>query len=130
MLAAAFACPPSFAMQRRAAPSACAKPSVECVRVRNARGEALSVALDAGPPDAPIALLVHGYRDSGNGRVPTALRDEFARRGARVRTARVDLSGNGESEGEFQFSNYRDECEVRSLDGRREESGSQAYDSF
>lgn len=76
--------------------------------VRNPRGEALSCVLDPGLPSQPVAVFVHGFRDSKNGRCVRSVAEELAARGL-WRTLRFDCSGNGQSEGAFQFANYEQE---------------------
>lgn len=78
--------------------------------VRNANGISLSCLLDEAPNhEAPLYVLVHGFRDSKNGRFISNLAFELHKRGAQ--TCRFDCTGNGGSGGHFQYANYRSEAE-------------------
>ena len=61
----------------------------------------LSAAQDA-------AVLVHGLTDHRDGFVLPQLAGALA--GAGVGSLRLDMRGNGDSEGEFEFANMRDEA--------------------
>jgi uncharacterized protein len=111
--APALACPPG----RRPSARRChARMSAATpFSVRNARGERLACLLDvpsshAAPAPAPVAVLVHGFRDSKEGHCISTVAAELLARSV-FQCVRFDCSGNGESEGTFQFSNYRDEAE-------------------
>lgn len=87
--------------------------------VRNNRGERLcallckSDASDKQPRTVyqqfsqRVAIIAHGYRDSKRGIFVERLSRALLPR----QTIRFDMSGNGESEGKFQFGNYQDEVE-------------------
>lgn len=81
-----------------------------CFSVKNNRGEALSCILDAGLESKPVAVFVHGFRDSKNGSCVRGVSSELAARGT-WRILRFDCSGNGQSEGQFQYANYEEEME-------------------
>jgi uncharacterized protein len=86
-------------------------PALTRFQVSNARGEKLVCVLD--PPRASaasVAVLVHGFRDTKDGPCISSVAAELSSRGV-YRCLRFDCHGNGESEGAFQFSNYRDEVE-------------------
>ena len=53
-------------------------------------------------------MLVHGLTDHRDGFVLPQLAAALA--GAGVSSLRLDMRGNGESEGEFEFANMRDEA--------------------
>jgi pimeloyl-ACP methyl ester carboxylesterase len=79
------------------------------IQVRNARGERLAALLRT-PMGAPVGrcmVIAHGFRDSKHGRLVATLSEAMDW----TQTIRFDMSGNGESEGSFRFSNYADECE-------------------
>jgi uncharacterized protein len=78
-------------------------------QVRNARGERLAALLRTpiGAPAGHCIVIAHGFRDSMHGRLVTTLAEALDR----TQTLRFDMTGNGESEGPFRFSNYADECE-------------------
>ena len=56
-------------------------------------------------------MLVHGLTDHRDGFVLPQLAAALA--GAGVCSLRLDMRGNGESEGEFEFANMRDEARPR-----------------
>ena len=78
--------------------------------IKNARGEALAVVLDEGSPGTDdVVVVCHGFRSSKEGATPSLIARGLAARG--VAAARFDFSGNGESEGEFEYGNYKSEAE-------------------
>ncbi len=78
--------------------------------IHNANGVSLSCLLDKSPSDkAPLYVLVHGFRDSKNGKFISKVADEMFLQGAQ--TCRFDCTGNGESGGQFAYANYRSEAE-------------------
>ena len=56
-------------------------------------------------------MLCHGLTSHRDGFVLPELAEALARAG--VSSLRLDLRGNGESEGDFQFANIRDEARPR-----------------
>lgn len=88
------------------------KVEAEKFSVRNALGVTLSCVMDKDATldsRAPLYVLVHGYRDSKYGKLVSSVAAELNARGRR--TVRFDCTGNGESGGEFTYSNYRGEAE-------------------
>lgn len=78
--------------------------------VQNASGVSLSGIMDlTSNAGAPVFVLVHGFRDSKNGRFVTKVAQELTSRGKK--TVRFDCTGNEESGGEFTYSNYSGEAE-------------------
>ena len=59
-------------------------------------------------PPQDAAVLVHGLTDHRDGFVLPRLAAALA--GAGVCSLRLDMRGNGESEGDFEFANMRDEA--------------------
>lgn len=93
-------------MASAATPSATPTPFM----VQSADGISLSCLLDQAPNSkAPLYVLVHGFRDSKNGRFISKLASEMYVRGAQ--TCRFDCTGNGESGGQFAYANYHSEAE-------------------
>ena len=56
-------------------------------------------------------MLCHGLTDHRDGFVLPELAEALARAG--VSSLRLDLRGNGESEGDFEFANMCDEARLR-----------------
>lgn len=54
----------------------------------------------------PVVLLAHGYMSSRNSELLVRLSTALART-AQLSSFRFDFSGNGESEGEFRYGQYR-----------------------
>ena len=79
--------------------------------VTKKNGVCLSCILDpvTSNQEAPLYVLVHGYRDSKKGRFMMKLVNELSSRG--VRTARFDTTGNGQSAGDFTYADYFGEAE-------------------
>lgn len=75
-----------------------------CARGRATKQKSVSAAQDA-------AVLVHGLTDHRDGFVLPQLAHALA--GAGVCSLRLDMRGNGESKGEFEFANMRDEARPR-----------------
>lgn len=94
----------------RAARMDAVPPAPRCLTVRGARGDAMAVTLAGGPAAAPVALLVHGFRDSQHGRCVSAAAAALAAGGA-WRPARMDCAGNGDSGGRFAFAGYAADAE-------------------
>ncbi|KAL3535602.1 hypothetical protein ACH5RR_004063 [Cinchona calisaya] len=62
---------------------------------------------ETGSPD--VVILCHGYRSSKESRTIVEIADALKK--DKISTFRFDFSGNGESEGTFQYSNYSGEVE-------------------
>ncbi|XP_062210218.1 uncharacterized protein LOC133911815 isoform X2 [Phragmites australis] len=77
--------------------------SQEKIEIRNRYGEKLvGVLHEAGSKD--IVVLCHGFRSSKESRTMLSLADALA--SEKISIFRFDFSGNGESEGTFQYGNY------------------------
>ena len=110
-----------LAKRRMATVAAAAKLTETTVEFRNHRGEKLIGTL-VEPPSAsvnsdnnsstsssaaqPVALLAHGYMSSRNSELLVRLSTALAR-SAGLSSFRFDFSGNGDSEGEFRYGQYR-----------------------
>lgn len=119
-------------LKRRSATAAALQETV--VEFRNHRGEKLvGTLVDPPPQDStgnaassstptdinatsssssnasgsrPVVLLAHGYMSSRNSELLVRLSTALARN-AQLSSFRCDFSGNGESEGEFRYGQYR-----------------------
>ncbi|KAD2028397.1 hypothetical protein E3N88_41993 [Mikania micrantha] len=85
-------------------------PGIEQKRViiQNNCGEKL-VGLLHETGSKEIVILCHGFRDSKDHNMMVGLAFALEKHG--ISAFRFDFSGNGESEGEFQFGNYRKEVD-------------------
>jgi alpha/beta superfamily hydrolase len=82
--------------------------SQEKVVITNSYGEKLvGVLHEAGSKD--IVVLCHGFRSSKESRTIMSLTDALT--SEKISVFRFDFSGNGESEGAFQYGNYYKEVE-------------------
>ncbi|MCO5574276.1 hypothetical protein L7F22_028058 [Adiantum nelumboides] len=73
------------------------------IRIPNSLGEALVGVLDtSGSSD--IVVLCHGFRSSKESSTLTSIASRLVETG--FSPFRFDFSGNGESDGEFQYGNY------------------------
>jgi alpha/beta superfamily hydrolase len=54
----------------------------------------------------PVVILAHGYMSSRNSELLVRLATAFAR-SCKLASFRFDFSGNGDSEGEFRYGQYR-----------------------
>ncbi|XP_041997257.1 uncharacterized protein LOC121747307 isoform X1 [Salvia splendens] len=81
--------------------------------IRNKHGEKLvGILHDTGSPQ--LVLLCHGFRSSKNDEILVSIGAALEKEG--ISAFRLDFSGNGESEGTFQFGNYSKEVEdIRSV---------------
>lgn len=88
-------------------PSATSVCSQERVVIHNRHGEKLvGILHDTGSKE--VVIICHGFRSSKD-RIPmTALAAAFEKEG--ISAFRFDFPGNGESDGSFQFGNYRREA--------------------
>lgn len=68
-----------------------------------------SSSSNAGSQAAPVVLLAHGYMSSRNSELLVRLSTALAR-SCQLSSFRFDFSGNGESEGEFRYGQYRCVC--------------------
>ncbi|XP_078432096.1 uncharacterized protein LOC144703722 isoform X2 [Wolffia australiana] len=78
------------------------------VSVTNNHGETLVGVLHESGSKG-LVVLCHGFRSSKEEKVILNLVAAISRE--RISTFRFDFSGNGESEGSFQYGNYRKEAE-------------------
>ncbi|KAL5228152.1 hypothetical protein ABZP36_016417 [Zizania latifolia] len=76
--------------------------------ITNKHGEKL-VGLLQHMGSNKIVVLCHGFRASKNDSIIVDLANALTKQGIGI--FRFDFSGNGESEGEFQYGNYRKEAE-------------------
>lgn len=83
------------------------------VTIVNKRGEKLvGVLHEAGSTN--LVLLCHGFRSSKDDNILVNVAAALEKEG--ISAFRLDFSGNGESEGSFQFGNYSKEVEdIRSV---------------
>jgi len=80
----------------------------EKIVIRNRYGERLvGVLHEAGSND--IVVLCHGFRSSKDGRTILSLANALA--SENISIFRFDFSGNGESEGTFEYGNYYKEVD-------------------
>jgi len=80
----------------------------EKIVIRNRYGEKLvGVLHEAGSND--IVVLCHGFRSSKDGRTILSLANALA--SENISIFRFDFSGNGESEGTFEYGNYYKEVD-------------------
>jgi uncharacterized protein len=80
----------------------------EKIILENNSGEKLSGILqDAGSNE--LVILCHGFRSSKESKTISHLGDALASKG--ISSFRFDFSGNGESEGNFEYGNYYKEVE-------------------
>ncbi|XP_042002298.1 uncharacterized protein LOC121751590 isoform X3 [Salvia splendens] len=79
----------------------------------NKHGEKLvGILHDTG--SSHLVILCHGFRSSKNDKILVSIADALEKEG--ISAFRLDFSGNGESEGSFQFGNYSRELEdIRSV---------------
>jgi pimeloyl-ACP methyl ester carboxylesterase len=57
-------------------------------------------------PLPPVVILAHGYMSSRNSELLVRLATAFAR-SCKLASFRFDFSGNGDSEGDFRYGQYR-----------------------
>lgn len=82
--------------------------SQQKIVIKNKHGENLVGLLhEAGSKE--LVILCHGFRSSKESKTISSLSDSLT--SENVSTFRFDFSGNGESEGTFQYGNYRKEVE-------------------
>ncbi|KAK8446584.1 hypothetical protein SEVIR_9G509500v4 [Setaria viridis] len=82
--------------------------SQEKIVIRNRHGEKLfGVLHEAGSKD--IVVLCHGFRSSKEGRTILSLANALT--SEKISIFRFDFSGNGESEGTFEYGNYYKEVD-------------------
>ncbi|CAL4913077.1 unnamed protein product [Urochloa decumbens] len=82
--------------------------SQEKIVIRNRYGEKLvGVLHEAGSKD--IVVLCHGFRSSKEGRTILSLANALT--SEKISIFRFDFSGNGESEGTFEYGNYYKEVD-------------------
>lgn len=78
------------------------------VTILNKRGEKLvGILHDAGSPE--LVVLCHGFQSTKEYKIMVNFAAALEKEG--ISTFRFDFSGNGESEGSFQFANYAGEVE-------------------
>ncbi|KAJ3671157.1 hypothetical protein LUZ60_008583 [Juncus effusus] len=76
--------------------------------IQNQHGEKLvGVLNDAG--SKKVVILCHGFRASKDDNIMVNLSAALTKNG--ISTFRFDFSGNGESEGKFEYGNYRKEAD-------------------
>ncbi|CAL5184620.1 unnamed protein product [Lathyrus oleraceus] len=80
------------------------KPSVQRIIIPNKHGEKLVGTLHESGTPTDIVILCHGFRCSKDNNLILNL--AVALENAQVSSFRFDFSGNGESEGSFQYGNY------------------------
>ncbi|WIA35809.1 hypothetical protein OEZ86_004196 [Tetradesmus obliquus] len=72
--------------------------------------EAPHQAAAAAAGTAPVVILAHGYMSSRNSELLVRLATAFGR-SCKLASFRFDFSGNGDSEGEFRYGQYRSEAQ-------------------
>ncbi|KAL6577523.1 hypothetical protein OROMI_009851 [Orobanche minor] len=78
------------------------------LKILNKHGQKLvGILHDTG--SLQLVILCHGFRSTKENRIMVTLAAAFEKEG--ISAFRFDFSGNGESEGTFQFANYFDEVE-------------------
>ncbi|XP_058758262.1 uncharacterized protein LOC131631485 [Vicia villosa] len=85
------------------------KPSVQKIIIPNKQGEKLVGTLHESGTTTDIVILCHGFRCSKDNNLILNL--AVALENAQISSFRFDFSGNGESEGSFQYGNYWTEVE-------------------
>jgi alpha-beta hydrolase superfamily lysophospholipase len=74
----------------------------EIITFKNSKGQLLVGEFFSENPNDPVAIFVHGYRSTRTGSKATKLSETLPKKG--ISLFAVDLSGRGESEGEFEYS--------------------------
>uniref|UniRef100_A0ACD5V5H2 Uncharacterized protein n=1 Tax=Avena sativa TaxID=4498 RepID=A0ACD5V5H2_AVESA len=101
--------PSSMAQAQSASSQATSDPPTEHrIVIPNKHGEKL-VGLLHPMSSNKIVVLCHGFMASKKSSVIVDLADAITKQGISI--FRFDFSGNGESEGEFQYGNYRKEAD-------------------
>ncbi|XP_058073880.1 uncharacterized protein LOC131222731 isoform X1 [Magnolia sinica] len=78
------------------------------ITIPNNRGEKLvGILLETGSRE--LVVICHGFQSSKEGKTIASVAAALTREG--ISTFRFDFSGNGESEGSFQYGNYREEAD-------------------
>lgn len=82
--------------------------NLEVVVIPNHKGEKLvGILHETGSKE--VVIICHGFQSSKNAIPVHNLAVAFQRQG--IAAYRFDFSGNGESEGSFQYGNYRSEAD-------------------